>query len=404
MIHRLLAGLLLWTAAAQTLDTYIEERRKEWKVPGLAVAVVKDGRLSHLGVYGFRDVEAQKPVTPETLFGIGSLTKSFTALLLASLVEEGKIDWDRPVREFAADFTLKDAVVSKQATLRDLLSHRVGVARHDEWWTGTKLTREELYAKLRTLEMNRPFRSKWEYNNLMFMAAGVAAERVTGQTWEDLVRARLFAPLGWKRATTSVTEFAPDGDWAVTYEEKQRKLVRMEARVADNIGPAGSINASIEEMAEYLMAHLDSGVVRGRRVFPAGWLEAMRTPSMEKHPAEIPGEGKIEESYGLGLYITTHRGHRMVWHTGTIGGYHALMAYLPEERIGYVSLQNRVARALPQSLSRYIFDTMLGVTPADWNARYQEAYKKPAEVKAAPAAAKKPAAKRVRPRKPARAR
>ena len=174
-----LASLLTWSALAQsqvpalgTLDAFVDSVMKEWKVPGLAVAAIKNGDVVLARGYGFRNVQSQLPVTPRTLFAIGSNSKSFTVTVLGMLNDEEKIDWDKPVREYLPDFRLHDPVATEQMTPRDLVCHRSGLPRHDLVWLATGLSRPELYGRLRYLQPNKPFRSTYQYQNLMFMTAG----------------------------------------------------------------------------------------------------------------------------------------------------------------------------------------------------------------------------------------
>lgn len=346
-------------AAAQSLpglDDFLETQRKEWKVPGLAVAVVKQDRVVHLGAYGTSDGERRSPVTTATLFGIGSITKSMTVSVLQTLAEEGKLDWDRPVRDFAPDFRLSDPRITEQATVRDLVTHRTGLPRHDAMWARTSATRAELFSRLRYLDFSAGFRQKYQYNNLMYVAAGVVAERVSGAAWEDLVRRRIFTPLKMNHANTTVG--AP-GDYAV--ENKMN---------IDSVGPAGSVNADIQEFARYLRMHMNFGELEGARILPEKRAREMQTAQMPIHETIYEDFG--EPSYGMGFFLGQYAGRKVVYHTGTISNYHALLAFLPEERVGLVLLMNRVERAFPKMVSAHVFDSLLGRPARDWAARYRE--------------------------------
>src|SRR5205814_3454792 len=194
------------------LDPFVASVMKEWHVPGLAIGIIQDGRPVLLKGYGFRDVEHQLPVTPRTLMAIGSNSKSFTVVLMGMLVDSGKLDWDKPVRDYLPDFQLHDELASQEMTSRDLVTHRSGLPRHDLFWYGGSLGREEMYRRLRYLEPNVSFRSRWQYQNLMFMTAGYLVEKRTGRSWDDLIRERLFAPLGMTRSNTSVRDLPSSDD------------------------------------------------------------------------------------------------------------------------------------------------------------------------------------------------
>ncbi|MGH9800472.1 MAG: serine hydrolase domain-containing protein, partial [Blastocatellia bacterium] len=173
-------------------DTFVEQVMKDWKVPGLSLAIVKDGKIVYAKGYGYRDVVKKLPVTPDTLFAIGSNSKSFTAAALGILADEGKLDWDKPVREYMPDFRLYDEYATANLRVRDLVSHQSGLPRHDLLWYGSPLSRKELFDHLRYLEPNRKLHEKYQYNNLMFMTAGFLVERLSGQTWEEFVSKRIF--------------------------------------------------------------------------------------------------------------------------------------------------------------------------------------------------------------------
>ncbi len=344
-------------SAGTPIDELAVAAMKDWNVPGLALAVVKDGKVIHSNTYGYRDLKQRLPVTPRTLFGIGSITKSVTVLALATLVEEGKLDWDKPVREYLPEFRLWDPAASERATTRDLVTHRTGLPRHDAVWFNSARTRQEMFESLRYLEPSKDFRTTYQYNNLMFMAAGYLAGRIAGVSWEELARRRVLEPAGMRSVNFSVRESERSGDFARHYGEARSKLEETPFRVIDEVGPAGSINANLEDMIRYLEYHLKDS---------APGLREMRKPQTLMPAGALPEfEGFGTNSYGMGLFLTTYRGHELVYHTGTIGGYHALLSYLPKDRMGVVLLQNRLARPVPQILSLRIYDQLLGLPPID---------------------------------------
>jgi CubicO group peptidase (beta-lactamase class C family) len=362
-------AILARLASAETsIDGLAAAAMKEWNVPGLALAVVKDGKVIHSNTYGYRDLKQRLPVTPRTLFGIGSITKSVTVLAMAALVEDGKLDWDKPVREYLPEFRLWDPVASERATTRDLVSHRTGLPRHDAVWFNSPLTRRQMFDSLRYLEPSKDFRTTYQYNNLMFMAAGYLAGRIAGVSWEELARRRVLEPAGMRSANFSVRESERSGDFARHYAETRGNLEETPFRVIDEVGPAGSINANLEDMIRYLEYHLKDS---------APGLREMRKPQTLMPAGALPEfEGFGTNSYGMGLFLTTYRGHELVYHTGTIGGYHALLSYLPKDRMGVVLLQNRLARPLPQILSLRIYDRLLALPPIDRVAAFKAAGRK----------------------------
>jgi CubicO group peptidase (beta-lactamase class C family) len=370
--------LLATPAGAQQLDVasidrYVATVMSEWKVPGLSIGIIREGQVILAKGYGFRDVEQQLPMTPRTLLAIGSNTKSFTVVLLSMLADAGKLDFEKPVRDYLPDFQLHDEYAAREMTPRDLLSHVSGLPRHDLLWFGRNTTRKEIYQRLKYLEPTTTFRGRLQYNNLMFIAAGELAERVGGHSWDDQVRDRIFTPLGMTRASTTPRDLEKSDDFSRTYGLVDGKVARIPVNIIDNAGPAGSIVASIEDMLKYVQFHIDSGRVGGRQLMSARSETRMTTPVV---PA--PGlEGDFAEleptTYALGLAVTSFRGHRLVIHGGGIDGFISQMSWLPRERIGIVVLTNYSGTGdtpIPTFITYQLYDMLLGLPPIDWKGRY----------------------------------
>ena len=219
----------------ENLDNLVREAMDEWQVPGLALAVARDGEPDWVKAYGLRDVEAGLPVTVDTQFILCSVTKSFTALGLAMLVDEGRLDWAKPVRDYLPEFRLHDAVATERVTTTDLLCHRTGLPRHDWIWMPADISRAEMLAALRYLESSKDIRAAYQYCNLGYVAAGMVAERISGQTWEDFTRERIMKPLGMVHTDFSDADLerAPDSarPYIVHDREKAGEFVRQRARL-----------------------------------------------------------------------------------------------------------------------------------------------------------------------------
>lgn len=357
-------------------DAWVEQVMQEWHVPGVAVGAVKDGKVVLLQGYGYRDVESQTPVTPHTLMAIGSNSKSFTVVLMGQLVDSGKLDWDKPVRDYLPEFRLHDDYATANMRVRDLVTHVSGLPRHDLLWYGRSLGREELFDRLQYLEPTTSFRGRWQYQNLMFMTAGYLVERVTGRSWDDLINERIFGPLGMERSNTSVDAMPSSDDFSYPYryDRDDDEVRRIPFRNIDNVGPAGSINSSVEEMVRYIQMHLDSGAVDEQtRIVAADNAVLMQTPqSVTGRRDQYPELGP--STYGFGLMVTTYRGHKMVSHGGGIDGFISAMGWLPYDGIGVMVLSNMSGEANPvPGLIQYrVFDDLLGLEPVDWNARNHE--------------------------------
>lgn len=358
------------TAKADLADLrpLVETMLEAWKVPGLALAVVKGGKVVYAEGFGYRDLEAKTPVSPDTLFAIGSSTKAFTTFLLGTLVDEGKLDWDKPVRTYMPGFAMYDPKSSETMTPRDLVTHRSGLPRHDALWYNNKtMSRAELVARLRYLEPNETLRAKWQYNNLMFLTAGVLAEQITGQPWEEGVRSRIFAPLGMKRSNFSVADSQKDSDFAYPYDEREEKIVKIPFRDITTIGPAGSINSSVREMAEWVKLHLSDGKASdGKRLIEPGTLADLHAPAMVM--GNVPERVELSTaSYALGWMVDAYRGHLRVEHGGNIDGFSALVTLLPNDDAGMVVLTNLNGTGVPERLVRHTIDRLLHLSPIDWN-------------------------------------
>ncbi len=353
-------------------DAWVEQEMKTWMVPGLAVAVVKDGEVILLKGYGYRDVKKQLPVTPQTLFAIGSITKSFTVLDLATLVDEGKLEWDKPVREYLPEFRLHDQFASERMTPRDLVTHRSGLPRHDALWYNSTFSRHDMVERLRHLEPSRDFRAVYQYQNLMFMTAGYLAERLTGKKWEEVTRERLLQPLRMARSNFSVLESEKDADFSQPYEKAKTELKRVPFRVIDEMGPAGSINSSAEEMSRYLLLHMNKGKAGEKQLVSSANIAQMHTPQMVAAGGAPQWPEQGYASYGMGLQVTAYRGNVLVNHGGAIDGFWAYLSFLPQKNLGVVALSNRGGQPLPMIVTYQIYDRLLGVEPAPWSQRFKE--------------------------------
>lgn len=363
-------------ASAQSIDeapfdAWVEGLMEEWHVPGVAVAAVKDGEIVFARGYGVRDLESRMPVTPSTLFAIGSNSKSFTVVLMGQLVDEGKLDWDAHVRDYLPDFRLSDEYATENMRVRDLVTHVSGLPRHDVLWYGRSLSRPEIFARLRYLEPTTSFRGRWQYQNLMFLTAGYLVERITGRSWDDLIRERIFAPLGMHRSNTSVEDMPGSGDFAYPYLYSDADgLRRVPFRRIDNVAPAGSINSSVDEMMNYIRMRIGLGEFDGTRIVEASTdLTAQQPQSVVGSPMTDPERGPA--TYGFGLMVSTYRGHKVVNHGGGIDGFISAMAWLPNDGIGVMVLSNMsgAANPLPGIVRDRVFDELLGYDPIDWNAR-----------------------------------
>lgn len=361
------------TASARPLaglEQFIDAEMAREQAPGLALVVVKDSAIVHERGYGYRDVDKRLLVTPDTLFAIASVTKSFAVLTMGSLVAEGRLDWDRPVKSYVPEFQLFDPFATEHLTLRDMLTHRSGLPRHDWLWYGSGLTRADYHARLRYLQPNAELRGRYQYNNLMYVVAGHLSERLSGMPWDRLVQERIFRPLGMSRSYSDVAAFGRDSEPATPYlKSKQQGSVKIPYANIDSIAPAGSINSTANDMSRYLLALMDDGRYLGKQVLDAATVREMQIP--QTIMPDAPRHAELgRKQYGMGLVLSTYRGHSVVSHGGDIDGFTALLAWLPRDKVGVVLLINQGDSQLRSIVSQRVFDLMLRLKPIDWRARY----------------------------------
>ena len=357
-------------------DAYVQKVMSDWKVPGAAIVIVKDGKVVLSKGYGQRDVKNNLPVTEQTLFPIASITKSFTVATLGTLASEGKLDWDKPVRDYLPDFRLYDDVLTARVTPRDLVTHRTGLPRHDATWYRSDLTRDEMYSRLRYLEPNRDLRREFQYNNLMFMTAGYMAGKLAGSTWEDAVSTRVFKPLGMNSSGFDFgASFNSASDVAHPYRKDDNEVAH-EAPIYPGdpaLGPAGAIVSNLSDMTQYLLMYLNHGKHGDQQIISPADIRQMTTPQMIIRSSDVDPEIGYAH-YGMGLFVTTYRGHKYVNHGGNLDGFSLLISFLPDDNIGSVILLNMEGSSLREVLAYNIADRMLGLDQVDWSKRELDRY------------------------------
>jgi len=350
---------------------FVAKTMVEWKVPGMAVAIVKDGKVIFADGFGLRDVKEGLKVTPHTIFPIGSCSKAFTAAGMGILVDEGKVGWDEPVRMYLPDFKLQDESASAHITPRDLLTHRSGLARHDLMWMGGQFSRRELYDRLRYLEMNKELRSAWQYQNLMFMTAGYLVGQIDGSNWEEFTQKRIFDPLGMKETNFSVVLTQKTADFSQPYMEIKDKIEQVPFRDIAAVGPAGSINSNVLDMAQWVLLNLNKGKFGDKQIVSEASMAQVHSPQMLV-PVPIQYDEILYVSYGMGWLIAPYRGHLLLEHSGGIDGFISQVALLPRENSGLIILSNLNGTAVPGIVLYDIVDRLLGLDQVDWNKRIKD--------------------------------
>jgi CubicO group peptidase (beta-lactamase class C family) len=295
MRHRRAAAVLLLFGAGplaaqpgplRGFDAYVTQAIREWEAPGLAVAVVRNDSVVYARGFGVRELGKSDSVTANTLFAVGSTTKAFTSALLGMLVDEGKVRWDDPVTRHLPRFQLYDPYVTREMTVRDLLTHRSGLSRGDRLWSASGFTREEVLRRVRFLKPTWSLRSNYGYQNIMYLAAGELAAAMSGGTWDQAVQDRIFRPLGMRRTVTSVLSLKQLDDVATPHDRIDGSITPVEWLNIDNIGPAGSINSSVTDMAQWIRLQLGGGTYAGRKLIDTATVKEMHTIQMHIRPSE----------------------------------------------------------------------------------------------------------------------
>src|SRR5262245_44278380 len=354
-------------------DAFMTKAMADFKVPGAAVVVVKDGKIILIKSYGYRDAAKKLPITGKTMFPIASITKSFTVTALGTLVDQGRLEWDKPVREYLPGFRMYDPVATDQLTPRDLVTHRSGLPRHDLLWYSSSLTRDQLVARLRYLEPSKPIRSTFQYNNLMFVTAGYLAGQVAGTSWEELVQRQILAPLGMNTTRFSSQDARKSPDHALPYRKNRKTDVVSEIEFSrwGDVGPAGAMNSCIDDMARYLLLHVNKGTVEGKQLLGKNNADQMQSPQMViQHSPLFPEQS--EAAYGMGFLIETYRGHKHVSHGGNLDGFSLQLSFLPNDGIGVVVLTNLDGTFLRDLVPYAVYDRLLGLDNIDWVNRFLE--------------------------------
>lgn len=357
------------------LDAYVEATMEAWGVPGLALAVVKDGSVVYARGYGARDVERGDPVDEHTIFAIGSSSKAFTTASLAMLVDDGELSWDDPATRYLPELQLRDPYPTRELTVRDLVTHRSGLPRCDRLWYGTSFDRDEILRRVRFCEPSWSFRSHFGYQNIMFLAAGKVVSEVSGTRWDAFVERRIFDPLGMERSSTSVDSLDGTANVASPHAEIDGEVRTVPWRNIDNVGPAGSINSSVAEMARWVRLQLAEGVFRGDTLISPGSVEEMHSPQTLIEPdsplRRLLGARGHFAAYGLGWFLHDYEGVKIVEHGGSIDGMRAQVGMVPEEDLGMVILTNRGGSSPVTALMYRIVDAYLDVPETDWSERFE---------------------------------
>ena len=357
------------------IDAYAQKAGKDWNVPGFAVAIVKDDKVVFAKGYGVRTLGKPEKVDENTLFAIASNSKAFTTAALAILVDEKKLGWDDKVTKYLPEFQMSDPYVTREITIRDLVSHRSGLDTFsgDLLWYETTYSTDEILRRTRFLKPTSSFRSRYGYQNLMFVAAGRIVEKVSGKSWSDFVRERILQPLGMNRTTASVRDLKDN--FATPHNESGGSLRVLHHGNVDSAVAAAGLNSSARELANWLRLQLGRGKFEGKQIYSEQRAGEMWTPTMLLRTNPFPAKDaptRLFSAYGLGWFLNDYRGRKVVSHGGGLDGMLSQTSMMPEENLGLVVLTNSEA-GFYATMQNKIYDVFLDVEPRrDWSAERLE--------------------------------
>ncbi|MBZ5538739.1 MAG: serine hydrolase [Acidobacteriia bacterium] len=368
-----------FTNKLQGFDSYMEQVLKDWNTPGIGVGIVINDKLVFAKGYGYRDYEKKLPFLSSTLCQIASNSKLFTAVAAGMLVEEGKLTWDKPVRESVPTIQFYNDQLNNNVTLRDMLSHRTGVTRHDLIWFKSAFTRKQLFEKLKYLEPQEPMRETFLYNNLMFSAVGQSIELKSGKTWEQFVRERILEPLDMRSTGYTISEMLKHPDYGVPFREKRDSFELYKIPYyedTEGVAPAGAIISNIDELSHWLIALMNDGKYNGKQVLPANVLKATLQPAIALSNALGESQGYWEilnPAYGMGRQTASYRGRLITYHGGDLPGFHSQISFMPNDRIGVIVLViGDHSAPLYNVVSYNVYERLLGMDQTPWSRRRLE--------------------------------
>jgi len=362
-------------------DQTIEKILKDWNVPGCGIGIVVRDKLVFAKGYGYRDLEKKLPVTPNTLFQIASNTKLFTATAVGFLVEEGKLDWDKPVKTYIPQIQFYNDELNASVTIRDMLSHRTGISRHDLIWYNSEFTRQELFDRLKYLEPSIPLRQGYLYNNMMYAAAGQIVEFLSGQSWEEFVKSKIFTPLNMSNSIFVVEEMIKQPDHMVPYYEKRDTSILLRYPYytqQQGLGPAGAIISCINDLSNWVIAQIYRGKYKSNQVIPAGIIKETMQPAIPTSSVPDKYFENLNSIYGMGRSTSSYKGHYLAQHGGAIGGIYSNISLMPADSIGVIVFTNRLSQ-LPVIIAYTIYDRLLGLPETPWSERALKDYLKSKE-------------------------
>jgi len=360
----------------QGFDAYMEKVLKDWNAPGIGVGIVVNDKLVFAKGYGYRDYEKKLPITANTLFPIASNTKLFTAVAAGFLVEDGKLNWNRPIRESVPSIEFYNDELNHTVTLRDMLSHRTGITRHDSIWYKSDYNEKELFDKLRYLEPKEPLREMFLYNNMMYAGVGQSIYLQSGKPWAEFVREKILSPLQMNHTYFTIADMLKQPDYGVPFTERRDSTEIYKIPYYEDttgLAAAGAIVSNIEDLSHWLIALMNNGTYAGKNVLPAKVLQATLEPAiaLPNTAAETRGWWEVlNRTYGMGRQTAVYRGHPITFHGGDLPGFHSQISFMPNEHIGViVFVIGDHTAPLYNPISYNVYERLLGMEQTPWTDR-----------------------------------
>ena len=357
-------------------DQYMEKILSDWNAPGIGVGIVYKDKLIFSKGYGYRDYGKKLPVTATTLFQIASNTKLFTATAIGYLVDDGLIEWDKPIKNFVPSIKFYNNELNNTVTIRDMLSHRTGISRHDLIWYKSDFTRKDLFEKLKYLEPSQSLRQGFIYNNLMYIASGYIVELLNQKTWEDFIKEKIFQPLEMNNTVFSISEMLKHSDYFVPYNEKRDSTILYQIPYYEDVaavGPAGSIISDINDLSKWLIAQMNGGQYKGKQVIPEDIIKATLTPAIAIDNSMSLQKGYLEllnPVYGMARDIASYRGHPISYHGGDLNGIHSQVSFMPADSMGVIVFTiGDHTYPLYNTITFNIYEKLLGLDETPWSQR-----------------------------------
>lgn len=361
-----------------SLDTYITREMAAWNLPGLAIAIVKDGKAIVSKGYGVTEIGKDQKVNDETLFQVASCSKAFTATSLALLAQQKKLSLDDTVTKWMPGFKLYDPLASQQVTVRDLLCHRIGLQTFQGDFANwdSNLSRKQIIGLMAKQKPVNGFRAQFGYCNAAYLTAGEIIPIVTGQSWDAFVKATFFDPLDMKRSSTTYASIKSDANACKPHSKWEGKEIVLPYDNIDNLGPAASVNSCVKDFSHWLLMQLDSGRFNGKEVVPFSVLQETRKPQTIMPGTSSLFPGMHFQAYGLGWYMADFYGKKVIWHNGGAGGFLSTTCFVPELNLGIVVFTNSDNNAMYNALRYQILDAYLGLPYRNYSAIYRASFLK----------------------------